>query len=38
MRNTYIELNKLVYNAGQIEGVPRNPRKWTKEDVTVLAA
>ena len=38
MGNTYIELKKLVYNAGQIEGVPRNPRKWTKEDVTALAA
>ena len=38
MGNTYIELKKLVYNTGQIEGVPRNPRKWTKEDVTALAA
>ena len=38
MANTYIELKKLVYNTGQIEGVPRNPRKWTKEDVTALAA
>ena len=38
MGNTYIELKKLVYNSGQIEGVPRNPRKWTKEDVTALAA
>ena len=38
MGNTYIELKKLIYNTGQIEGVPRNPRKWTKEDVTALAA
>ena len=38
MANTYIDLKKLVYNTGQIEGVPRNPRKWTKEDVTALAA
>ena len=38
MGNAYIELKKLVYNTGQIEGVPRNPRKWTKEDVTALAA
>ena len=38
MGNTYIELKKLVYNTGQIEGVPRNPREWTKEDVSRLAA
>lgn len=38
MANTYIELKKLVYNTGQIEGVPRNPREWTKEDVSRLAA
>ena len=38
MANTYIDLKKLVYNTGQIEGVPRNPRDWTKEDVSRLAA
>ena len=38
MGNIYINLKKLVFNTGQIEGVPRNPRKWTKEDVTALAA
>ena len=38
MGKIHIELKKLVYNTGQIEGVPRNPRKWTKEDVTALAA
>ena len=38
MGNIYINLKKLVFNTGQIEGVPRNPRKWTKEDVSRLAA
>ena len=38
MGNIYINLKKLVFNSGQIEGVPRNPRDWTKEDVSRLAA
>ena len=38
MGNIYINLKKLVFNTGQIEGVPRNPREWTKEDVSRLAA
>ena len=38
MGNIYINLKKLVFNTGQIEGVPRNPRDWTKEDVSRLAA
>ena len=38
MGNIYINLKKLVFNTGQIEGVPRNPRDWTEEDVSRLAA
>lgn len=32
-----IELGKLELNAGQIKGLPANPRKWKKSDVASLA-
>lgn len=32
-----IKLTKLVGNTGQIEGLPRNPRKWDDYDVQRLA-
>lgn len=32
-----IEIERLVQNTGQIEGVPSNPRQWTKVDVDILA-
>ena len=31
-----LKISKLVENNGQIEGVPRNPRQWSKEDVEKL--
>lgn len=31
--NKVIPLSKIVQNTGQIEWLPRNPRKWTPEDV-----
>lgn len=36
MEHKKIKLSKLVANNGQIEGVPKNPRQWTKEDVERL--
>lgn len=33
-----LKISKLVENNGQIEGVPRNPRQWSKEDVEKLKA
>lgn len=38
MEHKKIKLSKLVANNGQIEGVPKNPRQWTKEDVEKLKA
>lgn len=32
-----IEIERLVQNTGQIEGVPSNPRQWTKKDINLLA-
>lgn len=32
-----VRLDKLEPNAGQIEGLPANPRKWKKSDVVSLA-
>ena len=32
-----IELRRLELNAGQIQGLPANPRKWKKGDVASLA-
>ena len=32
-----IKLGRLELNKGQIAGLPANPRKWTKQDVTALA-
>lgn len=36
MEHKRIKLSKLVQNNGQIEGVPKNPRQWTKDDVERL--
>lgn len=36
MRHETIKLSRLIQNDGQIEGVPRNPRQWTKSDVDKL--
>lgn len=36
MEHKRIKLTKLVQNNGQIEGVPKNPRQWTKDDVERL--
>lgn len=33
-----IPLSKLALNSGQIEGLPANPRQWTREDVNRIAA
>lgn len=38
MEYAKIKLSKLVQNDGQIEGLPKNPRQWTKEDVEKLKA
>lgn len=38
MEHKRIKLTKLVQNNGQIEGVPKNPRQWTKDDVEKLKA
>ncbi|MBQ2007534.1 MAG: hypothetical protein II236_02525 [Alistipes sp.] len=38
MEHKKIRLSKLVANNGQIEGVPKNPRQWTKDDVEKLKA
>jgi DNA modification methylase len=37
MESTRIKLSELEPNAGQVEGLPVNPRQWTKGDVTKLA-
>ena len=37
MESTRIKLSELEPNAGQVEGLPVNPRQWTKGDVTRLA-
>lgn len=37
MEQRRISVAKLKSNSGQIEGVPANPREWTKEDVSKLA-
>lgn len=36
MEHKRIKLSKLVQNNGQIDGVPKNPRQWTKDDVERL--
>ena len=33
-----LPLEKLSINTGQIEGLPANPRQWTREDITKIAA
>lgn len=33
-----IPLEKLSINTGQIEGLPANPRQWTREDINTIAA
>lgn len=37
MEQRRISVAKLKSNSGQIDGVPANPREWTKEDVSMLA-
>lgn len=37
MEQRRISVAKLKSNSGQIDGVPANPREWTKEDVAKLA-
>lgn len=37
MESTRIKLSELEPNAGQVEGLPVNPRQWTKGDVSKLA-
>lgn len=32
-----IQISKLAINDGQIRGLPRNPREWTKSDIMSLA-
>lgn len=36
MKNERIKISKLVMNDGQIEGLPKNPRQWTKADIEKL--
>lgn len=38
MQVTRLPINLLEQNTGQIEGLPSNPRQWTKEDVQQIAA
>lgn len=33
-----LKTSQLVHNEGQVEGLPRNPRQWTREDVERIAA
>lgn len=33
-----VPLARLALNEGQIEGLPANPRQWTREDITKIAA
>lgn len=37
MKITKIDISKLEQNAGQIDGLPTNPRTWTRKDVESLA-
>ena len=37
MEITKIKCSKLVMNEGQIDGLPINPRRWTKNDIKRLA-
>lgn len=37
MKLEKIKISKIVQNNGQIEGVPKNPRQWSKDDVDRLA-
>lgn len=36
METARIKVNKLLPNTGQIEGLPSNPRQWTKEEMDRL--
>lgn len=36
MEHKRIKLSKLVQNNGQLDGVPKNPRQWSKDDVERL--
>lgn len=36
MEHKRIKVSKLVQNNGQLDGVPKNPRQWTKDDVERL--
>ena len=38
MDNRNIPIRDIVGNTGQVDGLPRNPRKWNKRDVERLAA
>lgn len=38
MLTTKIPLSKLCLNTGQIDGLPANPRQFTKDDITRIAA
>lgn len=37
METTRIKLKDLELNTGQVDGLPRNPRQWSKGDVQRLA-
>lgn len=37
MKHEVIEIGLLRPNEGQIEGLPRNPRRWAEEDIDKLA-
>ena len=37
IEHTTLPLSQLLTNTGQLEGVPANPRQWTKEEVQRLA-
>ena len=36
MNTRMIKTSSIQQNAGQIEGLPKNPREWTSDDVDVL--
>lgn len=38
MEKKRIEINELVQNKGQVEGVPKNPRQWKQADLDRLKA
>lgn len=38
METQHIDIKKLAPNTGQIEGLPANPREWTRDDVARIAA